>query len=281
MPICIWCRLHCRRQSSKNGERSLHLTRTLKEFCHDISHETHAQPHLPSICTMQSDDESTVASDEEEALLTENAATPKEHAYLPGTSHPLCPEVLQRNRPCRSQTIKQSPFTELAILEIPGVVIFPGSTLPIRLHNPSWIRYIGERIEESRNGGTAEVRIGILTQQADVAAPQGRQRRSWMRTGLDGRRSAILRRLLQEDQLLGESSEEEASETPQDTTMNSSKDPIVGRYGTVVTIANTHEDSLGEEMTDRNLARPRNGGSRVWRRYSTDRQQLVFTAVGT
>jgi hypothetical protein len=62
---------------------------------------------------------------------------------------------------------QQPAKTVLPILEIDNVVLFPGSTLPLRLHDSNWIEYLGNLIDDARglygsHANEAEVRIGIL-----------------------------------------------------------------------------------------------------------------------
>ena len=61
----------------------------------------------------------------------------------------------------------QPPTIVLPILEIDNVVLFPGSTLPLRLHDPRWIEYLGDLIADARgiygaHANQCEVRIGIV-----------------------------------------------------------------------------------------------------------------------
>jgi Lon protease-like protein len=167
-------------------------------------------------------------------------ALAREHSYLPGTSHPLFPEnMLSQRRRLRSSSfdntsgkrnqrrylhnnnsryvehdLEEEPrfhFVDLAILELQNVVLFPGSTIPIRLHNPAWIDYLGRKIDDSRmlrgispeSSPEEEVRLGILTHQEEgprVVAPrdQQRQRSSWARSGINGLQGQRLSQVLQE-----------------------------------------------------------------------------------
>ena len=84
------------------------------------------------------------------------------HSYLPGTAHPLClPELIdQRKRRQATQDIESensttsrrrnnNPFLELPVLQLmPGIVIFPGSTIPLRLRHPDWVRYLQRQIDK-------------------------------------------------------------------------------------------------------------------------------------
>mmetsp|Transcript_14121 Transcript_14121/g.20604 ORF Transcript_14121/g.20604 Transcript_14121/m.20604 type:complete len:741 (+) Transcript_14121:148-2370(+) len=141
--------------------------------------------------------------EEESALLS----APRNHSYLPGVTQPLYPMELYQQRhnrqrhvdntmknnqngdssisndECNSNTIITM---DLAVLEMnPGVFLFPGATIPLRLRHPDWVRYLNNRIDRARcweggnhqddgdddddndngNGGVEKdaVAIGILT----------------------------------------------------------------------------------------------------------------------
>jgi hypothetical protein len=216
----------------------------------------------------------------------------RDHTYLPGVSHPLMPESLlsssnKKRRIARSSLVLQSDnddgLVELPLLVLPpGVVIFPGSTLPIRLRHTRWIQYLGNKVAASRRGGTEEICIGVLTQVNPVVAPGRRQssaRSSWMRTGIDRRRSEHIVNILQNMNVLlddtgGDDAEEsESSEEEEEVRHQPPRDPLIGRIGTMVTIINTHGDSATDSSDWMSQER-----SRVWRQ-PTD--QLVVTALGT
>lgn len=117
----------------------------------------------------------------------ENVPEPRQHAYLPGASHPLYPEEWigrsgvsrrgQHGSPAaaaqasvpgyehtastESNTYDPTPPTipppsstiiELPILELDDVILFPGCTVPLRLRHPGWVEYLGRRIDEARFG---------------------------------------------------------------------------------------------------------------------------------
>lgn len=132
----------------------------------------------------------------------------RHHSYLPGASHPLYTGLEEpSSSPSTSSLQKQSFETnnydrpswiqELAVLELPDIVLFPGATLPIRLTNREWIRLLGRQIDESQRSGTSAVRLGVLCHApADAAASTAAQRnnnnlrpsntqrrRSWARRG--------------------------------------------------------------------------------------------------
>lgn len=94
-------------------------------------------------------------------------AAARDHSYLPGTSNPLFPASLleRRREQQRSSKINDSSLQQLAILELEGVVLFPGSTLPLRLRDSPWVDYLGRKIDASRDlvAPNEEVRIGVVT----------------------------------------------------------------------------------------------------------------------
>jgi hypothetical protein len=125
----------------------------------------------------------------------------------------------------------KSHLTELAVLELPSVVLFPGSTIPIRLTDRNWTEYLGRQIEASRSlqdshghSQTEPVRLGILTR---VASPEEdrttavrNRRQSWTRQGMG---SSRLRRLSEQVVLeLGDlvESEDEAQEAQEEANEN-------------------------------------------------------------
>lgn len=113
---------------------------------------------------------------------------PRQHAYLPGASHPLYPEEwigrsgvsrhgqhgspaagARAARNCSRITsismesnmydptpptipAPNSTIIELPILELDDVILFPGCTVPLRLRHPGWVEYLGRRIDEARFG---------------------------------------------------------------------------------------------------------------------------------
>jgi hypothetical protein len=127
-------------------------------------------------------------SQEQDNLLDEQQQSDgmphhEHHSYLPGTGNPLFPaSLLEQQRRhdqegCKPKSTGASDLQELAILELDSVVLFPGSTLPLRLRHSPWIDYLGPKIDDSRGHPTEQVRIGIVTH---------------VRT-IDRRRSSVLR----------------------------------------------------------------------------------------
>lgn len=158
-----------------------------------------------------SDDESFHSAAENEEVVL---APPSQHSYLPGASHPLhhdayhsVPEQDIRFNQSHSvnhcQDIRRNqndPF-ELIIVELPGVVLFPGMTIPLRLEEPgsfssaSCFWTLHRQIQQSRKypGQAGLVQVGILTKldplmmedensdNHNSPAEIGRRRASWMR----------------------------------------------------------------------------------------------------
>ena len=92
---------------------------------------------------------------------------PSEHSYLPGVSHPLCPRELiglrQRRRAevtsfierhgkeLKQKSVRSRERTKLPVLEVENVVIFPGSTIPLRFRNKTWKDYLRHEIQMARD----------------------------------------------------------------------------------------------------------------------------------
>jgi hypothetical protein len=215
----------------------------------------------------------------------------RDHAYLPGPSHPLLasphgsaarPITASLSTTDAAAAVDHtSRMTEIPILELPGVVLFPGCTIPLRLSNRPWIQYLGRQIDASRKVGSPyfgqTVQLGILTYEdrqrhADTTYNDGdnvspRRRSSLLRRAIAGaearRRTRRLSRILQQA-LLGEinddddddseddDDDDEEEEEEEDNNINSQRQqhqrrnlhPFVGRIGTIATIAYTHGDAL-------------------------------------
>ncbi len=120
-------------------------------------------------------------SDSRDAMTTSSASLddeppsyplPRDHSYLSGASHPLLVSDQESSGPS---------IAELAILELDGVVLFPGSTLPVKLRDPVLIAYLGHQIEVCRTlpHRQPKVCIGIVTYEyrrsLDASRPQRQQ----------------------------------------------------------------------------------------------------------
>ena len=149
-----------------------------------------------------------------------NLPEARKHTYLPGASHPLYPEewigggggggggagtgspqlssshraqlngsgipklsLSKENDECYDPippTVPETRITELPILELDDVILFPGCTVPLRLRHPGWVEYLGTRIDEARLGlgratstGNSEVRIGVLMKMTETRRRNG------------------------------------------------------------------------------------------------------------
>ena len=231
------------------------------------------------------EEEQTVVGASHSSVVAPQAA--RDHTYLPGTSHPLMSESMlllsaraKRRRSSVHQTNDDNDddgLVQIPLLLLPGVVIFPGTTLPIRLLHASWIDYLGQKIDASRRQllGSAdeEITIGVLTHIEPETRRASRQRSSWMRTGIDRRRSTdVMANILQHfdmDQLMEENEEEESEEEEEEPTI-APQDPLIGRIGTMVTITNTHETTDTDNSSS----------GVIWRQVS-ETGQLAVTALGT
>ena len=112
----------------------------------------------------------------------------RDHSYLPGASHPLhtvdTTSSAIDNSTAEDVCPRSPPTTELTVLELDGVVLFPGSTFPLRLSR-AWAQHLDEQIQASRMtpGQAPPVRLGVLTHQRPPVSPEMRRRQSWTRQG--------------------------------------------------------------------------------------------------
>ena len=219
------------------------------------------------------DGEASIASTEERDL-----PAPNEHSYL-HTSHPLSTDCGKgSSKRARSSSIGEAGFVELAILELHGVVLFPGETIPVKVRNPTLVQYLGRQIDLCRRSPDIqpEVRLGILTYEPtatrqsiqrsmasrrSTSTQEQRRRGSWMRTAI-------------RHQQQGGSSLVHNMDSSSTFEREELRHPFVGRVGTIATIQNTHESS-SEAISSESLS-----SSQVWRRYE-EGDELVLTAVGT
>ena len=273
----------------------------------------------------------------------------RDHVYLPGTSHPLYPEFMLFNKRRRvrkgsfsASTNKGDSFMEntdeserlhhydhhdvsiarlptrshrqlieLPILELKGVVVYPGSSIPIRLRNRHWIEYLGRKIDRSRGIGTnfvssEEVRLGIITyvetsntsqagegvistaptSTSTSTAPQRqglhRRRGTWMRSAIfqsEGRTTLPLSRILNAyERLLQERGFEYSEEdTDSDIGEDGSNDNNVERGGHhSMTESNdipTTLHSQREQRSEDELIAEEPGDNYTTSRTSIERQQ--------
>ena len=69
------------------------------------------------------------------------------HSYLPGVSRVL----VHGNFNYENSFVDHQSLSKLAILNMRHIVIFPGSSLPLRLRDPRWIQYISRKVDDVRN----------------------------------------------------------------------------------------------------------------------------------
>jgi len=198
---------------------------------------------------------------------------------------------------------------ELAIMELPGMVLFPGCTIPIRLTNRAWIQHLGRQIDASRRVGSQDfgqtVQLGIVTQQNTPPIISGRRRNSLLRQGVGGRdaqrQQQRLSRILQQE-LLGISSDDDDDDSSDSSNDNHNNlrnrprsvilHPFIGRTGTIATITCTHGDALLDQTRANSVRRSSTttattaSGSTttansVWQQHVEDQSELILQAVGT
>lgn len=170
-------------------------------------------------------DENGVSHEQDRHDSVDTAAA-RDHSYLPGTSNPLFPpSLLERRREQQrsDNNNDDSSLQKLAILELEGVVLFPGCTLPLRMRDSPWVDYLGRKVDASRDlvAPNEEVRIGVVTRYHLRSAQVEEQRRrlSWMRTSFtmgSGERQALplvaIVGLLQEEEEEQDEDEEKEDE---------------------------------------------------------------------
>lgn len=219
-------------------------------------------------------------SDDGEALSSEeNHAAPREHSYL-GTSHPLYPESFLSST-SRNRLLEPRIF-DLAILELEGVVFFPGTTLPLRLRNPQFRSYLRERLS---NTSTAPPYIGIITRTIRLDQRRG----SWMRQSIRRRTSPFSAEMLLQQ---SDSDEDNAERRPRQERSSRNEDSLVGRIGTLALVSYAHgEVEMGGavDVVDEMLA-PMQGQLivtvlgisrfRILSRASTDESRRDNQAIG-
>ena len=137
------------------------------------------------------------------------------------TARPTSTTMSPSFRTALTPSAPVSPTITLAILEIDDVILFPGSTIPLRLRNPNWVEYLGDLIDDARGlfgshpgviggassdssaasalGRAGEVRIGVLPRidngarrtrrrPRDAGGRTGRWRIDLIRRGVGARR---------------------------------------------------------------------------------------------
>ena len=94
----------------------------------------------------------------------------QQHSYLPGVT-----QVITGVGKSSSQTINarksicSSNLDCIPVLKLHGVVLYPGFSLPLRLHDPSWISYLNEKVDVVRHVRSSDMNVivGILTAQPE------------------------------------------------------------------------------------------------------------------
>jgi len=134
------------------------------------------------------EEDNSLQEQQQQQQQQQQDAAVREHSYLPGTSNPLFPASLleQRRRQEQEGLRKRRDYDglqELAILELEDVVLFPGSTLPLRLRHSPWIEFLGPKIDDSRNHPNEEVRIGVVSHVRSVDRRQTSALRMAFTTG--------------------------------------------------------------------------------------------------
>jgi hypothetical protein len=222
-------------------------------YDHDIMSNSGVQGDSDLLNNRNHEDEEHDAHREQQQQQQSTLPLPREHSYLGGASHPLVVRVDEDYTTSTSGTNNRStitsppsssaPMTELAILELDGVVLFPGSTIPVKLRDPSLIAYLGHQIEVCRTvpHRQPKVCLGIITFQHG-----GRRRRR-----------------------------------PLEYASGNDEHPLVGRIGTIATIQYTQERTDSFPTSSSSSMRAASGVQpHVWGRYQ-ELNELVFTAVGT
>jgi ATP-dependent protease La (LON) substrate-binding domain len=242
------------------------------------------------------DEERTDSSGEGEhedqtSTVTASLPAPRDHSYL-DESHPLLPEDpalsrdYKRHRSSFDTTNQKDAASdsnsnppnrnrdsfELAVLELRGVVLFPGSTIPIKLQNRSMIQYLGRQIQQCRTHPDVQpkVELGILT----ISEEHFHNRMEYLdwdaRNFSSGFR--LQRAQYMYSRMRGQLDQHRPSAQNPRYNENSSSsetvDPYIGRIGTIATIRHTHERTSSRTMGN------------VWSHYE-DTDELVVTAVGT
>jgi hypothetical protein len=187
----------------------------------------------------------------------------------------VCERSISSNNP------RGEPF-ELAILELRGVVLFPGSTIPIKLRNRSMIQYLGRQIQQCRMHPNLQpkVELGILTfsetilNQEDISNddPEYRVAPLLWRQRAHNPYSRMLGRLNQHRSPPQNPRYRENRNDSPSVPVN----PYVGRIGTVATVRHTHERTKTWTENDSN----HNNNNAIWSHYENT-NELVFTAIGT
>uniref|UniRef100_A0A7S2JYJ2 Lon N-terminal domain-containing protein n=1 Tax=Leptocylindrus danicus TaxID=163516 RepID=A0A7S2JYJ2_9STRA len=88
-----------------------------------------------------------------------------QHSYLPGVTRVIVGGCNNLNSGCHSMIrVDGSNLDCIPVLKLHGVVLYPGFSLPLRLHDPRWTSYLREKVDEVRfvRSSNMNVVLGIL-----------------------------------------------------------------------------------------------------------------------
>ena len=158
---------------SNNAGENIHFPMTMEESYNSSSDHSDLDIHDRT--------ESTA-----EEYASTSASYLQQHSYLPGTQHPIYPpQFLKRDVINHSVEAKASSSHPTSIddhigvgtsassetIQVPilqmDVVLFPNSTLPLRITNPSFCEYLRREIDNARSirhttDRDMQVRIGVI-----------------------------------------------------------------------------------------------------------------------
>ena len=134
----------------------------------DTGHHITLQNNDNNITIMLDGEQEEKEEEDQEDYHHHMLPAARQHTYLPGTTNPLYPEQWLQNYQYTQQQQEQSeqlskneihttyhPSSStitLPILQLDDVVLFPNSTLPLRLTHSSWVKYLSRQIANARDG---------------------------------------------------------------------------------------------------------------------------------
>ena len=221
------------------------------------------------------------------------------HSYLPGISHSLCPPELveQRKRQqalytdletttagptlsSSTQDIYHNNRIELPVLQLsPGIVIFPGSTLPLRLRNPDWVRYLQRQIDRVTQWNPPQpssAATSLRTSSATTETTSNTGNDISYKYAFDYSRDVVAIGILpiKEDYFLNDNNEGNEEEDAE-INVTDREESRIGRIGTLALLTylsreedgerNQREDNIDNHLQQQQPQRP---------------QQIVATALG-
>lgn len=277
--------------------------------------------------------------DDDEAGISNGPSLPsaREHSYLPGNSHPLLVQSpsggggdpsssprssrrsMNKNKRARSyddgsenhyadvadsdEEEDSQQFVNIPVLQLHGVVLFPGMTIPIRLRERALIQFLARQIELCRTTPhlQPQVRIGIMTyvpreqryrqhprrpsraggRERPVNDQQQRRRRRrfrWVRRWRRSTNDTSSSSGEEEDNGDADSDDMQQDVSPRQRERPAiAKHPLVGRIGTIATVAYTHELAA---LDNPSLETSIDSSQQIFRDHGND-NELVVTAIGT